>query len=197
MAFTKEEIQQLLSEVTSGLKDSQANFKEIGERFKNTDDRFKDLDTKLKETDKRINAAFDLFEGQWGKLMESLIEGDLVRLLQERGIAITQTSERIKGSRDGQNYEFDIIAHNGHEIVVVEVKTTLRVNHVKDFLQSLANVKTWLKIYNDFHVYGAIAYLKADEQSTRFAEKQGLFVIRATGNSASITNPMDFVPRVF
>ena len=27
----------------------------------------------------------ELFNGQWGKLMESLVEGDLVGLLQQRG----------------------------------------------------------------------------------------------------------------
>ena len=33
----------------------------------------------------------ELFNGQWGKLMESLVEGDLVGLLQQRGIAVHHT----------------------------------------------------------------------------------------------------------
>lgn len=37
------------------------------------------MDTKFKETDKRIKEGFELFEGQWGKLIESLVEGDLIR----------------------------------------------------------------------------------------------------------------------
>ena len=41
--------------------------------------------------------------------------------------------------------------------------------------------------YGDKRAYGAVAYLKADEGSAVYAEK-GLFVIRATGSSASITN---------
>ena len=45
--------------------------------------------------------------------------------------------------------------------------------------------------------YGATAYLKADEGSAVYAEKQGLFVIRATGSSASIANRQDFRPRAF
>ena len=35
--------------------------------------------------------------------------------------------------------------------------------------------------------YGAVAYLKADERAAVYTEKQGLFVIRATGSSASMT----------
>ena len=46
-------------------------------------------------------------------------------------------------------------------------------------------------------MYGAVAYLRADESSDEYAEGRGLFVIRATGSSASITNPEDFTPRVF
>ena|GEM_PF-7058766 len=39
--------------------------------------------------------------------MESLVEGELVRLLSERGIQINDTSTRRKGCRDGENYEFE------------------------------------------------------------------------------------------
>lgn len=45
-------------------------------------------------------------------------------------------------------------------------------------------------------VYGAVAYLRCDESLVRYAERKGLFVIRATGSSASIVNLPDFEPRV-
>lgn len=80
---------------------------------------------------------------------------------------------------------------------MVEVKTTLRVHHVKNFIKRLEKVKTWMPEYKDFKVYGGVAYLKAEEESNTFAEAKKLFVIRATDNSASITNSEDFQPRVF
>ena len=40
----------------------------------------------MKETDRKIKKLNDLFTGQWGKLMESLVEGDLIKLLKERQI---------------------------------------------------------------------------------------------------------------
>lgn len=100
---------------------------ETDAKFKDTDAKFRETDAKFKETDRRINKAFELFEGQWGKLIESLVEGDLIRLLRERGIDVHETSMRRKGNHKGEHFEFDIIAHNGREIVIVEVKTTLRV----------------------------------------------------------------------
>jgi Holliday junction resolvase len=172
-------------------------FKETDAKFKETDAKFKETDAKFKETDKRIQQAFDLFESQWGRLMESLVEGDVVRILQEKGIRINRTSTRVKGTYQGTSYEFDIIAHNGKEIVVIEVKTTLRTKHVRQHIEKLQQVKTWLSEYHDHSVYGAVAFLRAEENSEDMAEKRGLFVIRATGDSAAIMNADGFEPRVF
>ena len=151
----------------------------------------------MKETDRRLRKAEELFTSQWGKLMESLVEGDLVSLLRERGVAVDETSQRLTGRRNGEHTEFDILAANGAEVVVVEVKTTLRPEDVTDFLSKLAWFTDWFPTYRERPIYGAVAYLKSDSSVTRHAERQGLFVIRATGNSASIVNEPDFKPRAF
>lgn len=186
-----------LSEIKELLKELVLSQKETDAKFKETDAKFKETDAKFKETDARIKAAFDLFEGQWGKLMESLVEGDLIRLLNERGIEVHDTSMRRKGSHNGQNFEFDIIAHNGNDIVIVEVKTTLKVGDVKRFISKLENAKTWLEEYKDYNIFGAVAFLQAHSGSELYAENKKLFVIRATGDSASIINKEGFVPKSF
>ena len=151
----------------------------------------------MKETDRRLRKAEELFTSQWGKLMESLVEGDLVSLLRERGVAVDETSQRLTGCRNGEHTEFDIVAANGAEVVVVEVKTTLRPEDVTDFLSKLAWFTDWFPTYRERPIYGAVAYLKSDSSVTRHAERLGLFVIRVTGNSASIVNEPDFKPRAF
>jgi Holliday junction resolvase-like predicted endonuclease len=171
--------------------------KELVLSQKETDAKFKETDAKFKDTDKRIKQAFDLFEGQWGKLMESLVEGDLIKLLNERGIKVHDTSMRRKGVHEGENFEFDIIAHNGSEIVIVEVKTTLKVDDVKQFIAKLNKAKTYIQEYKDYKIYGCVAYLRADGGSEKYANNERLFVIRATGNSAVITNAVEFEPAVF
>lgn len=179
------------------LAEIRAILAEIAQSQKELQTARKATEMQFKQTDKRIKEAFDLFEGQWGKLIESLVQGDLVRLLQERNVEIHRTTERVKGNYHGRNYEFDIIAHNGNEIVIVEVKTTLRVKHVKAFLEKLNHVKEWLREYKDYKIYGAIAYLRSEENSHQYAENEKLFVIKATGKSASIVNAPDFQPKAF
>jgi len=185
-----EEIKELLKGLVVAQKETDAKFRE-------TDAKFKETDAKFKETDRRINKAFELFEGQWGKLIESLVEGDLIRLLRERGIDVHETSMRRKGSHKGENFEFDIIAHNGREIVIVEVKTTLMVEDVKHFILKLKKAKEWMQEYRDYNIYGAVAYLRDQSGSAALAEKEQLYVIRATGRSASIVNNQEFVPKAF
>ena len=155
-----------------------------------------------KESNKELKETRKLFETQWGKLVESLIEGKLVELLKARGIAVRHTSQRIevcykKANDSMQRREFDIIAVNGEEVVVVEVKTTLTPDKTKYFLESLKDFKKYFPDYKSKTVYGAVAYLKSESEAHLFSQRQGLFVIRATGDSASIINEKNFTPKAF
>lgn len=170
------------------------NFDQVWIMFQETD---KLLTQKFQETDKKIRELTALFTTQWGKLIETLVEGDLIKLLKRRGIIVERTIERVKGNHHGQNYEYDIIAVNGDEIVIVEVKTTLRPQDVSEFHEKLWKAKTYLHEYKDKVVYGSMAFLSAEGASDRMAEKLGFFVIKATGSSSSIINKEDFKPKAF
>ena len=182
-------------------QETDKKFKETDEKFKETDKKFQETDRllseKFKETDKKLNKLERLFTSQWGKLVESLVEGDILTLLNQRGIKVTDTLKRRAGLRDGVNYEFDIIAINGTEIVIVEVKTTLRSEDIRQFLDKLKQAKKWMPEYSDKKVFGAVAFISEDAGTATMAEKNGLFVIRATGDSASIVNTKSFVPKAW
>ena len=150
-----------------------------------------------KEHDRRLRYLDNLFNGQWGKLMEALVDGDLVSLLKKRGISVTHTWTNLKMRVEDYRREVDILAVNGNEVVALEVKTTMKVADVNYFLEMLPLFKKLAPEYRDRTVFGAVAYLKADENSDAYAERKGLFVIRATGSSASITNDDNFQPRAF
>ena len=170
---------------------------EAERRRKEAEQEMKELREQMKDTDRRLKKTDDLFNSQWGKLVESLVEGDLIALLQARDIEVESTHPRVSGRRNGEHYEFDILAINGQEVVVVEVKTTLRSEDVTYFLGRLARFTEYEPVWKGKKIFGAVAYLKTDAFVQAYAERQGLFVIRATGSSASIINQADFQPRVF
>ena len=156
-----------------------------------------ETDRQMKDTDRQLKRTESIFTSPWEKLLESLVEGDLVPLLNGRGIAVEGTYQRSKGRRNGKHFEFDIVAVNRREVVVVEVRTTLRSEDVTEFLTKLSAFTDWAREYRGKRVLGAVAYLKSDSAVTTYAERKGLFVIRATGSSASILNAEDFEPRSF
>ena len=141
----------------------------------------------------------DLLPTPWEKLMEALVEGDLRKLLKQRGIVLDDAGMNMKGGQhEDDTWEIDILASNRRkEIVLVEVKTTLNTQYVKDLLYKLKKFTTWKPIYKGDKIYGAVAYLKSDQGSAKYAEKQGLFIIKATGSSASIINKKNFKPKIF
>ena len=156
-----------------------------------------ETDREMQETARRVRELNDLFTGQWGKLIESLVEGDLVRLLQQRGVGVQHTVTNPRQNYGERRWEFDIVAVDGEQVVVVEVKTTLRVPDVDRFIGRLHQFPELMPEYADRRIHGAVAYLKAYQESDVRAERLGLFVIRATGSSASITNRQEFTPRTF
>ena len=179
------------------MAETDRRMRETDRQMKDTDRRMKDTDRQMKETDRQLKRTESIFTSPWEKLLESLVEGDLVPLLNGRGIAVEGTYQRSKGRRNGKHFEFDIVAVNRREVVVVEVRTTLRSEDVTEFLTKLSAFTDWLREYRGKRVLGAVAYLKSDSAVTTYAERRGLFVIRATGSSASIRNAEDFEPRSF
>lgn len=171
--------------------------KELSRQMKETDKQITRTSKQMEETDRRLKKLDELFTGQWGKLMESLVEGDLVALLQKKGVEVQSTYSDLKGRRHGEQYQYDIVAANGEEVVVVEVKTTLRAGDVTQFLDKLGKFSDRMRVYRGNRIMGAVAYLRVEQSAEVYAERQGLYVIRATGSSASIINQSDFQPKVF
>jgi hypothetical protein len=187
----------LFKETDKKFLETDKKFLETDKKFQDTDKKFQDTDKKFQDTDKKLNKLEYLFTSQWGKLIESLVEGDLINLLNSWGIPVNDSSTRVKTFYNNRQYEFDIIAENGKEIVVVEVKTTLRPEDVKEFVDEMKEFKQIRPKYVDNTIYGAVAFLTSDSHADLMAQKSGLLTIKATGNSSSITNPQGFRPLAF
>ena len=198
---TPQEIWEILREISAAQQEAYRRRQETDRQMEETDRRLQatnELITRqARAADRRMDKLDELFNSQWGKLIESLVEGDLAALLQRRGIAVQHTVTNPRQNYGERRWEFDIVAINGEEVVVVEVKTTLRVPDIDRFVRRLNEFPELMPEYAGRRIYGAVAYLKAHQQSDVRAERLGLFVIRATGSSASITNREGFTPRTF
>ena len=161
----------------------------------------------LQELTKNLNAANGNFNNKWGKFLENLVKGDLVKLLSERNIKVDRIQPRLVISDPNRRRvgDFDLVAINGNEIVAVEVKTTLTKQKVEKFMNKLKRFKTYFPEYRDRVVYGGVAFLCEPESeeaahAAEYAEESGLFVILSPGgeaNMSTMSNSKDFKPKSF
>ena len=97
---TPQEIWEILREVSAVQQETARRMQETDRRMQETDQLLK---RQARAADRRMDKLDELFNGQWGKLMEALVEGDLVKLLQQRGIAVqhTVTTDFLTWCADG------------------------------------------------------------------------------------------------
>ena len=156
-----------------------------------------ETDRRMQETDRRMQQTEELFVSQWDELIKALAKRDLIVLLNRRGIQVDHVSNNLERDYGGRRWDIDILSVNSDELVAVQVRTTLKVRASTISCDTLRHIDELMPEYAGRAVYGAVAYVKADESSDTYADGQGLFVIRATGSNARITNREDFRPRTF
>ena len=162
-----------------------------------------------KETKEALHGAVGEFNEKWSTFMENLVKEDLLNLMQEKGIAVHELHPNVEAMSRGEKKrtrlaEFDLLAVNGDELVVVETKTTLFAKDVVAFVEKLKKFKSYFPIYKNHRVYGAVAFMgesRADKGKAAVrAEEEGLFVIKSPeGGSgmATLANAEDFKPKSF
>ena len=177
--------------------------KQVSEAQQRTEKALKETQAVVREQSESLKRASGNFNNKWGAFMEKLVKGNLIDLLQKQGIAVDAVTRKFEiWDKNNKNKlaEFDLLAVNGDEMVVVEVKTTLSSEKLAKFIHKLEKYKHRLPVDKRKKIYGAVAYLDSDGNAKEEAIKQGLFVIEAPrrdGEFATIANPEGFEPQRF
>ena len=161
------------------------------------------------KTEKVLRKAIGNINDRWGQFMENLVKEDLLNLMQEKGIAVHELHPNVEAMSRGEKKrtclaEFDLLAVNGDELVVVETKTTLFTKDVVAFVEKLKKFKSYFPLYKNHRVYGAVAFMgegRTDKGKAAVrAEEAGLFVIKSPEGApgmAILANAEGFQPRQF
>ena len=202
MTTTADDVWQLLAELTTAQKETDRQLKEADHRFQETerllkqksqetDQQFRETDRKIREVNKQIG---DL-GGKWGHFVENMVAPACETIFLKRGIPVHQVSQRVKKRLNGQTLEIDVLVTNENHVLVVEVKSSLGVNDVKELQSDLNKFRQFFPEYLQKQLYGAVAGIEIEEGADRYAYRQGLFVLAQAGETVSILNNSDFEPK--
>ena len=105
-----------------------------------------------------------------------------------------------EGELEGDNrrqFEIDGLVIGKSEAVVIEAKTKLDKGDVDSFIKRLDMFKKAFDEYADRDIYACVAFVRASDNTLAYAEKRGLFVIRATPPDVELINGEGFKPLKF
>ena len=203
MTTTADDVWRLLAELTTAQKETDRLLKQqsqetdrlLREQSQETD---RLLREQSQETDRRIrevNKQIGDLGGKWGRFVENMVAPACETLFLKRGIPVHQVSQRIKKRLNGQTLEIDVLVTNENHVLVVEVKSSLGVNDIKDLMDDLNRFREFFPEYAQKQLYGAVAGIEIEEGADKYAYRQGLFVLAQAGEAVSILNNPDFEPR--
>ncbi len=221
-ATTADDVWRLLGELAEAQKETERRFQETERRFQETEHRFQEAERRFQETERllkessqagerrfreterliqqtnqQLNQQIGRLGNRLGEFAEWKVRPAAVGLLQERGIAVHELAAEVAVQRQGEGLEIDLLAINETEAVLIEVKSKLSQDDVKEHLERLAKFKRLMPRYRDVRALGAIAALVVPEAVARYAYRQGLFVLAPSGDDMAILNDPQFQPRAW
>ena len=104
------------------------------------------------------------------------------------------------GPLEGKNrrqFEIDGLAVGSSEAVAIEAKTKLNKGDVDGFIKGLGRFKEAFEEYATRDIYACVAFVRANDKTLDYAEKRGLFVIKATPPDVTLINSKGFKPVKF
>jgi len=161
---------------------------------------FKETDRKMQETDRLVREmAKDVYglTKSVGLFAENMVKPAARRLFAERGIELSGLYSRATERRNGSTMEVDVLGYGPIHVIAMEVKLTLGLQDVKEFLAKLSRFFSFFERYRGLTLYGAVAGMSIDEGVDRFAYKQGLFVLSQSGENIQFLNDEKFVPKAY
>ena len=154
----------------------------------------REFDKQMAETDRLIkvtNIKMGALDSRVGKMIEKLVgEGDLVDQFRELGFKVkTHSRHKVFGDwGTDESGEIDLFMEDGDVSILVEVKTTLKMDHVIDHIERMEKYRRFVDAdgSNGKRYIGAVAGTVIAENVINFAHENGMYVIIQSARAVEI-----------
>ena len=182
---TFEELREMFHETREQMRKTDKQIRKTGEQIA-------ELRRAQKESQDNFNKRFERLSSRIGELIESMVEGGIIRLFQAKGYEFTSCC-RHKEFRIKEPYycgEIDFLLENGDFACLVEVKTNLSVDDVKDHIEKLGKYRIDADSRGDNRRFlAAVGGGVVRENVRKFAQREGMFVVQQAGENVEILVP--------
>jgi hypothetical protein len=194
-----QELRESQKETDRQIKETDRQMKEtervIKESQKETALQMKETDRQIKETDRQIkdyNRRFGHFTNRFGEMVEYMVAPNLRDKFREMGLDFPTVNSRSRVVDYDNNIflEIDVKLENGDKAMLVEVKTNLTTEDVKDHITRLEKMRNYADLHGNRRTFlGAVAGVVITPLVKEYALEQGFYVVEPSGETFNITPP--------
>jgi len=199
MTTTADDVWKLLAELVEAQKETERRFQEterlLKEQSQETERLLKEQSQETEKRIREVNKQIGNLGGKWGRFVENMVAPACETIFLSRGIPVHQVSQRVKKRLNGKILEIDVLVTNENHVLVVEVKSSLGVDNVKELIDDLKEFRQFFPEYSQKELYGAVAGIEIEEGADKYAYRQGLFVLSQAGENVAILNDKTFQPK--
>ena len=168
---SREEFDQRIRENNEQMRKSREEF---DQRIRENNEQIRKSREEFNKSMAEVNRNLGGIGNTQGEIAEDLFRRNTQAALNNYGIPIDQVHHNLRAT--GRR-EYDIVAVNANQAVVIEIKTKLKARDVEKFLQTqLPQFKSAFPEFRDYAVYGGMGALVLSKEQELELCGLGLFV---------------------
>ena len=194
-ALSQKETEKIVKENSLLQKETDRRMKETDRIMKETALSQKETDRRMQETDRQIqafNKQFGELNNRFGEIVEYMVAPNLCKKFKDFGLIFQKANNgtKVDDPENDLHFEIDVVLENGNIALLVEVKTTLTTEEVKEHIKRLEKMRKYADLRGDKRSFmGAVAGVVMRPNVKQYALKQGFFVVEPSGETFNITPP--------
>jgi hypothetical protein len=190
-----QETDRKFQETDRQIKETERLMREDRENFRlmsqETDRKHQETDRLMRESSEKLNREMGKLGNKLGSVVEHMIIPDIEKKFNEMGYTFENVSTNLKmKDSSGNTYaEVDIVLEDGEYVMLIEVKTDLKTEHVNEHRRRMETIRSRGRKWTDKKLLGAVSAAIVEDNVRDYAKKNGFFVISQTGETMRIDKP--------
>ena len=123
------------------------------------------------------------------------IVSELNILFENRKLKYDRLAESLQFSTGEETIEFDLIAYGENSLLVVNIYAVVDEEDIDLFIEDISLLREAFPEYEKYEIHGAIGVLEIDMEAIKYANRNGIFIIRKSGNAMVVANRKTFKPK--